>query len=208
MSNQHPLIKVLCLAGMLLSLPMTGHAQNQDGLSLLAPANLNKPRPPAPFNVTGAWSWDSKFAGANFDPPDNIVLTPYGQGHHDAARKAAAEGKVYRNDIGLCWPRHVAPADVHLIATGKDDSAYAAAERLATELAEQGIEVLYDDRTGKVSPGVKFKDAELIGVPTIVTVGRSLAESGTIEIKDRRSGEREEVAADAVVDHLVRLVRA
>ena len=71
---------------------------------MLAPANLNKPRPPAPFTLTGSWSWDAKFAGANFDPPDSLVLTPYGQKHYEAAKKAAAEGKVYRNDIGLCWP--------------------------------------------------------------------------------------------------------
>ena len=70
----------------------------------------------------------------------------------------------------------------------------------------QGIEVLYDDRP-KVSPGVKFKDAELIGVPTIVVVGRGLAD-GTVEVKDRATGEREDVPADDVVDHVVRLVRA
>ena len=68
------------------------------------------------------------------------------------------------------------------------------------------MEVIYDDRAGKISPGVKFKDAELIGVPTIVVVGKGLAD-GVIEVKDRRSGEREDVNADHVVDHLVRLVR-
>lgn len=134
-----------------------------------------------------------------------VTMGSYGVGVTRAVA-AIAEGTL--DEIGLCWPREVAPADVHLIATGKDDAVFAAADRIATELADQGVEVLYDDRTGKVSPGVKFKDAELIGVPTIVTVGRSLGESGTVEVKDRRSGEREEVAADAVVDHLVRLVRA
>ena len=69
------------------------------------------------------------------------------------------------------------------------------------------MEGLYDDRAGKVSPGVKFKDAELIGVPTIVVVGKGLAE-GTIEVKDRATGARENVPADHVVDHLIRLVRA
>ncbi len=93
-------------------------------------------------------------------------------------------------------------------AVGKDEAVFAAADRIALELAEQGVEVLYDDRAGKVSPGVKFKDAELIGVPTIVVVGKSLAESGTVEVKDRRSGERTDVAADHVVDHLVGLVSA
>lgn len=134
-----------------------------------------------------------------------VTMGSYGVGVTRAVA-VIAEGTL--DEMGLCWPRHVAPADVHLIATSKDPAAFAAADRIATELAEQGIEVLYDDRPGKVSPGVKFKDAELIGVPTIVTVGRSLGESGTVEIKDRATGEREEIAADAVVDHLVRLVRA
>ena len=74
---------------------------------------------------------------------------------------------------------------MHLVATGKDEAVFAAAERVAHELAAQGIDVLYDDRPGKVSPGVKFKDAELIGVPTIVVVGKGLAD-GTVEVKDRR----------------------
>jgi hypothetical protein len=104
MQINQSMIRLLCLLGLALSVPCAVTAQNQDGLSLLAPANLNKPRPPAPFNLTGAWSWDAKFAGANFDPPDSLVLTPYGQKHYEAAKKAAAEGKVYRNDIGLCWP--------------------------------------------------------------------------------------------------------
>ncbi len=69
----------------------------------------------------------------------------------------------------------------------------------------RGVDVIYDDRP-KVSPGVKFKDAELIGVPTIVTVGRGLAD-GTVEVKDRRSGAREEVPVAAAADHLVAVVR-
>jgi prolyl-tRNA synthetase len=93
---------------------------------------------------------------------------------------------------------------VHLIATGKDSAVFAAAATLADELAGRGLAVLYDDRE-KVSPGVKFKDAELIGVPTIVTVGRGLVD-GTIEVKDRRSGERTEVPLPQVVNHLVHVV--
>jgi prolyl-tRNA synthetase len=118
---------------------------------------------------------------------------------------AIAEGTL--DDIGLCWPRNVAPADVHLVAAGKDEAIVSAAERIAHELDRAGVEVIYDDRAGKISPGVKFKDAELIGVPTIVVVGKGLAD-GVIEVKDRRSGEREDVHADHVVDHVVRLVRA
>ena len=67
--------------------------------------------------------------------------------------------------------------------------------------------MLLDDRAGKVSPGVKFKDAELIGVPTIVTVGRGLAD-GNVEVRDRRTGEREEVAVDGAAAHIAEIVRA
>jgi prolyl-tRNA synthetase len=88
----------------------------------------------------------------------------------------------------------VAPADVHLVATGKDEAVFAAAQRLAEELEGFGVRVLYDDRRG-VSPGVKFKDAELIGVPTIVIVGRNLAD-GVVELRDRKSGERRDVPVE------------
>ncbi|MEP7737208.1 proline--tRNA ligase [Nocardioides sp. 31GB23] len=133
-----------------------------------------------------------------------VTMGSYGIGVTRAVA-AVAEGTL--DDIGLCWPRNVAPADVHLVAAGKDESIIAAAERIAHELAEAGVEVLYDDRVGKVSPGVKFKDAELIGVPTIVVVGRGLAETGEVEVKDRATGEKTGVAADHVVAHLVDLVR-
>jgi len=121
------------------------------------------------------------------------------------SRAVAAIAEGTHDELGLSWPREVAPADVHLVATGKDEHIFAAAERIAHELSGQGVEVLYDDRP-KVSPGVKFKDAELIGVPTIVVVGKGLAD-GTVEVKDRATGERENVPADHVVDHVVRLVR-
>ncbi len=134
-----------------------------------------------------------------------VTMGSYGVGITRAVA-AIAEGTL--DDIGLCWPRNVAPADVHLVAAGKDEAIFAAADRIAHELDRAGVEVLYDDRTGKISPGVKFKDAELIGVPTIVVVGKSLAEGGTVEVRDRRSGERVDVPAEQVVDHLVALVRA
>ena len=133
-----------------------------------------------------------------------VTMGSYGIGPSRAVA-AIAEGTL--DEIGLCWPRNVAPADVHLVAAGKDEAVFATAERIAHELDQAGITVLYDDRAGKTSPGVKFKDAEMIGVPTIVVVGRGLAD-GVIEVKDRRTGERQDVATDHVVDHLVRLVRA
>jgi prolyl-tRNA synthetase len=116
---------------------------------------------------------------------------------------AIAEGT--HDEIGLVWPREVAPADVHVVATGKDDAVFAKGEEIVAALQARGIEVLYDDRKG-VSPGVKFKDSELIGVPTIVVIGRGLAD-GTVEIKDRASGERREVAVDGIVDAVVSEVR-
>jgi prolyl-tRNA synthetase len=132
-----------------------------------------------------------------------VTMGSYGIGPSRAVA-AIAEGTI--DELGLCWPRNVAPADVHLVATGKDGAVFAAADRIATELAADGVTVLYDDRP-RVSPGVKFKDAEMIGVPTIVVVGRNLAE-GTIEVRDRRTGDREDVPVDRVVNHLVEVVRA
>ena len=93
-----------------------------------------------------------------------------------------------------------------MVAAGKDPVLLHAAEVLADELVRQGVTVLLDDRTGKVSPGVKFKDAELIGVPTIVTVGRGLAD-GLVEVKDRRTGERYDVAVAEAAASILAAVR-
>jgi prolyl-tRNA synthetase len=132
-----------------------------------------------------------------------VTMGSYGIG---PSRAVAAIAENTHDDLGLSWPRDVAPADVHLVATGKDDAVFAAADRIATELAAAGVTVHYDHRS-KVSPGVKFKDAELIGVPTIVVVGRNLAD-GVVEVRDRATGEREDVTVGEVVNHLVRVVRA
>jgi prolyl-tRNA synthetase len=134
-----------------------------------------------------------------------VTMGSYGIGPSRAVA-AIAEGTL--DELGLCWPRNVAPADVHLVATGKDEEVFAAAERIATELSAAGVDVLYDDRPGKVSPGVKFKDAEMLGMPTIVVVGRDLASDGTVEVRDRASGDRELVAVESAVDHVVRVVKA
>jgi hypothetical protein len=77
-------------------------AQNQDGLGALAPENLARSRPAPPFNLTGTWLHGP--GNERFDPPDGVVLTPSARAHFDAAAEATAEGKIYRNDIGLCWP--------------------------------------------------------------------------------------------------------
>jgi prolyl-tRNA synthetase len=131
-----------------------------------------------------------------------VTMGSYGVG---VTRAVAAIAEGNHDDLGLIWPREISPADVHLVATGKDSEVFEKAAQIATELESRGVTVLYDDRE-KVSPGVKFKDAELLGVPTIAVVGKGLAD-GTIEVKDRRSGNRTDVPVAEVVDHLVSVVR-
>ncbi len=131
-----------------------------------------------------------------------VTMGSYGIG---VSRAVAAIAEGNNDELGLVWPREISPADVHIVATGKDTAVFDAAAELADELSGRGLAVLYDDRA-KVSPGVKFKDAELIGVPTILTVGRGLAD-GVVEVRDRRSGERSDVEVADAVDHLVGVVR-
>ncbi|MBF4569653.1 proline--tRNA ligase [Plantibacter sp. VKM Ac-2880] len=102
-----------------------------------------------------------------------------------------AEGN--NDERGLIWPKAVAPFDVHVVAAGRDAAIFEVAESLVASLEATGKDVLYDDRTGKVSPGVKFGDAELIGVPVVVVVGREATE-GFVELWDRAAGTKERVA--------------
>ena len=133
-----------------------------------------------------------------------VTMGSYGIGVSRAVA-AVAEGTL--DELGLCWPRAVSPADVHVVATGKDPAIFATAAELVEGMAARGLDVIYDDRV-KVSPGVKFKDAELVGVPTIVVVGKGLeATPPVVEIKDRRTGERREVPVDALVDGVLAEVR-
>jgi prolyl-tRNA synthetase len=131
--------------------------------------------------------------------PVTVTMGSYGVG---VTRAVAAIAEQTYDEKGLCWPRSVAPADVHLVATGKDDSIFAAADTLAADLEAAGVRVMYDDRRG-VSAGVKFKDAELIGVPTIVVVGKGLAD-GVVEVRDRRSDERRDVPVAEAAAEIVR----
>jgi prolyl-tRNA synthetase len=110
-----------------------------------------------------------------------VTMGSYGIG---VSRAVAALAETNHDDAGLAWPATVAPAHVHLVAAGKDEAVRTVCEELAADLHGQGIEVLYDDRP-RVSPGVKFADAELLGIPVIVTVGRSLAD-GVVEVRLRR----------------------
>ena len=134
-----------------------------------------------------------------------VTMGSYGIG---VTRALAAIAESHHDEKGLIWPAALAPADVHLVATGKGTEVFDAAEQLAADLEAEGISVIYDDRP-KVSPGVKFGDAELLGVPTIVVVGRGLKD-GKVELKDRRSGEAQEVdlsEAAAVVAERVKALR-
>ncbi|MHA3682931.1 proline--tRNA ligase [Leucobacter sp. HY1908] len=118
-----------------------------------------------------------------------VTMGSYGIG---VTRIMAILAELNHDDRGLIWPKSVAPFDVHLVATGKDPAIFEAAETLAATLEGSGVEVLFDDRP-KVSPGVKFGDAELIGVPRVVVVGRDAAE-GLAEVWDRSTGVKEKVA--------------
>jgi len=135
-----------------------------------------------------------------------VTMGSYGIG---VSRAVAAIAETNHDEAGLVWPREVAPADVHLVIAGKEGGPHrATAEQLAADLEAAGLRVLFDDREG-VSPGVRFKDAELIGVPTIVVCGRGIdaddPAKSVVEVKDRRSGDRSDVPIGDVVAHLAAL---
>ena len=133
-----------------------------------------------------------------------VTMGSYGIG---VSRVMAALAEANHDDKGLTWPAQIAPYHVQVLATGKDQAVFDVAEQIASSLAADGVEVLYDDRR-KVSAGVKFADAELLGLPYTLVVGRDLAKEGTVEIRDRRTGERRSVPADAAAAELSTTVRA
>jgi len=126
-----------------------------------------------------------------------VIMGSYGLG---ISRAVAAVAEDTYDDLGLCWPRAIAPYDVQIVVAGKDDALLKAATTLAGELDAVGLSVLLDDRL--VSPGIKFADAELLGMPTIVVVGRGLAD-GQIEIRDRRSGSARSVPIGDAADEVL-----
>ncbi|WP_285105044.1 proline--tRNA ligase [Promicromonospora sp. MEB111] len=132
-----------------------------------------------------------------------VTMGSYGVG---VTRALAALAEANHDERGLAWPAHVAPVHVHLVAASKDAAVFEAAAKIAEELAARGVEVLYDDRAGKVTPGVKFKDAELLGAPLVVTVGKSLAD-GVVEVRPR-AGEAEQFPVAGIVDAVVERVEA
>ena len=136
--------------------------------------------------------------------PAVVTMGSYGIG---VSRAVASIAEVFHDDLGLRWPRAIAPADVHIVITGKgDDGTTQFATDLAQQLETDGLKVLLDDRAS-VSPGVKFKDAELLGMPIIVIVGRGLA-AGTIEVRDRLANTATDVSSDTVAAHIVTLARS
>ncbi|MCQ9384947.1 proline--tRNA ligase [Brevibacterium moorei] len=132
-----------------------------------------------------------------------VTMGSYGIG---VTRVMACIAEEYADDKGLLWPQHLAPADVHIVATGKDSSVFDTAESLAADLETRGVSVLIDDRP-KTSPGMKFGDAELLGIPTILVVGRGLKD-GLVELRDRFTGESRELPVAEAVDALAAHVAA
>ncbi|ATQ27507.1 prolyl-tRNA synthetase [Rhodococcus ruber Chol-4] len=129
--------------------------------------------------------------------PVRPTMGSYGVG---VSRLVAVIAEQQHDDKGLRWPAEVAPFGVHLVIANKDEAARAGAENLAAELDKAGVEVLLDDR--KASPGVKFKDSELLGVPLVVVVGRGWAD-GKVELRDRFGGESREVPADEALQEIL-----
>ncbi len=132
-----------------------------------------------------------------------VTMGSYGIG---VSRAVAAIAEQTHDEIGLNWPVDLAPAKVHIVATGKEGAIFEAALDLGTKLEATGISVMLDDRRDP-SAGVKFKDAELIGNPIIVVVGKALA-NGNVEVRVRKSGEKSEVAVGEAVSAITALLAA
>lgn len=126
-----------------------------------------------------------------------VTMGSYGIG---VTRILAIIAELSNDDKGLIWPASVSPFDVHVVAAGRDQAAFELAEKAAAELEAAGLDVLYDDRP-KVSPGVKFGDAELLGIPRVLVIGRGAAD-GQVELWDRRTGDRDALAVTAAIERL------
>ncbi|MGN0102185.1 MAG: His/Gly/Thr/Pro-type tRNA ligase C-terminal domain-containing protein, partial [Dietzia sp.] len=134
--------------------------------------------------------------------PARVTMGSYGIG---VSRLVAVLAEQFADDKGLVWPAEAAPADVHVVIANKDQAAIDGAATLVEAFDRARLEVLFDDR--KASPGVKFKDAELIGVPWVVVVGRGWAE-GTVELRRRATGEVTQVPVDGAAEEIIRLIGA
>ena len=128
-----------------------------------------------------------------------VTMGSYGIG---VSRAVAAIAEATHDDLGLRWPREIAPFDVHVVIAGKDDgSVTETAATIAEQIEGLGMRVVLDDRVG-VSPGVKFKDAELLGMPVVVVAGRGVA-NGVVEVRNRIAGTTTEVPIDTAADSAV-----
>lgn len=130
-----------------------------------------------------------------------VTMGSYGIG---VSRIVASLAELNHDDLGLSWPVNVAPAHVHILATGKDDEVFETAEKIGEELSAGGVEVIYDDRK-KVSAGVKFKDYELLGLPFAIVVGRGL-KNGVVELRERRAGTSIEVPVENAAKEMRKLL--
>lgn len=135
--------------------------------------------------------------------PVVVTMGSYGIG---ISRAVAAIAEQTHDELGLRWPREVAPADVHIVATGKEDAPFNKALELAQELEDAGVRTLVDDRRDP-SAGVKFKDAELIGIPVVVVVGKGLA-NGVIEVRNRWNNEKSEVPVERAHSEILAVVNS
>ncbi|WP_067548606.1 proline--tRNA ligase [Nocardia crassostreae] len=133
--------------------------------------------------------------------PVRLTMGSYGVG---VSRMVAVLAEQKHDDKGLRWPAEIAPYDIHVVIANKDDAARAGAEQVVAELNSAGLDVLFDDRTA--SPGVKFKDAELLGMPYVLVIGRGWAE-GKVELRDRFAGTADELPADTAAASVIAKIR-
>ncbi len=127
-----------------------------------------------------------------------VTMGSYGIG---VTRLVAVIAEKSHDDKGLIWPEAVAPAQLHIVAAGKEESIFQAAEKLAADAESQGLSVILDDR--KVSPGVKFADAELLGMPWVIVCGRGI-EQGEVELWNRASGHRSNLKLESALAEITR----
>ena len=120
-------------------------------------------------------------------------------------RTMAAVVEQHNDDKGIIWPVSLAPFDVHLVGLGKGDDDVRSTDEIYELLTDNGFEVLYDDR--KASPGVKFADADLVGLPVRITIGKTYFQTGEAEVKLRKGGEMIKVKKDDLAEKVRELLK-
>jgi prolyl-tRNA synthetase len=148
--------------------------------------------------------YSTRMKGANFVDNDGKEK-PYYMGCYGIGlgRTMATVVEKYNDEKGIIWPKSIAPFDVHFLAIGRQDAVYEEAEKIYASLEKNGIEVLYDDRREKkVSPGTKFADADLIGIPFQIIISEKLLAEKMVEIIERGSGKKEKIAFDQILNFI------